>query len=1026
MRKALLGAGLLAGVLTVLWIGSLGFSSATGEAKGLEVNPAALLLRLESHPSVRPWLNRLVQLAQDNPALARRFGNFFGGGLAAQAAPGQTYRLTFPHVANGTEAGLTIRLNVIVINNSGADGTGRILFRTQSGSPMRLATNLGTASEFTFALLPGQVLRLETSGTGPLQLGWVEVVSDIELAGSGTFSVLDGTGTVLSEVGIGDSARADELMIFVDTTEGRNTGIGICNPDSSKAANLTYELRRLDGSVVASVTGRLLNPLNQKAEFVTEVFQREPVDLTDFKGVLLVKSPNVEVSLITLRTRGVNFTSLRPARKRSGSQGSDRVRLYFARMGDGVFGTLGFQSSVILLNHSPSPITAAVEFFAEDGSPLSVGVGDETATRFEVGIPAGGGTELLTDGESSPGVTGWARVSSGSELDGSATFTIADRKSGSFVSEVGVPDSPMTSDSVVSAREMGPVGTGIGLTNPEDTPVTVRLRLMGGTAQAAPADLGLGRPAEARPEAMLAETFVELPPFGHTGRFVAELFSDVQLVRQRNFEGRLEIAATVTGTEQDFAANVSAIALLTRGPLLTSLPTPQLTTNFRPLLTLSAATYLPGATPALCLAWRQEAGEFPVQSATIRVGAGNFNSADLNPVDRLGRFTSVPLFLLYSGDAFVEKLQAESISFFPLVTFDGISEAMPYSGEIIKLPGGGIEVRIENNSVNLDPHEFFGKTTFCLDPGLFAWPDVGSLEIPVSEFYQSVEDPEGIRYSRTVSGVLRLLPKPSAGPEIHFVTPHRVVAGDQIQIRGRGFSPSAGGNRVRLVDHPDLPLEVESASANLLTVRLPARLPGRELAVEVQGNRSNSYRVDRAFAGAPTVELSSRQRGQAVRPRIRVELALGDLGLDRFEVDPSAGEWILEGFADGQVAGFARLSALGFEAEGEEYELKVKAGEPGSLTLVAFDEDETQQFEVVLTNQGPSSFIRSPGFFPGLTLINPIGLTFEFDFVEPVFRLPNASGTNVRFEFRLISLPDRAGKADTSLQVESVQAIITE
>ena len=52
----------------------------------------------------------------------------------------------------------------------------------------------------------------------------------------------------------------------------------------------------------------VLGPLEQKAEFVTQTFPGR--NLKNFKGILRVLSDSVDVSLITLRTRGVNFTSL--------------------------------------------------------------------------------------------------------------------------------------------------------------------------------------------------------------------------------------------------------------------------------------------------------------------------------------------------------------------------------------------------------------------------------------------------------------------------------------------------------------------------------------------------------------------------------------------------------------------------------------------------------------------------------------------------------------------------------------------
>ncbi len=1020
MRRFLLAAFLLAGFIDVLRLGLYDPLHGRAEFSDPDRRLAALLLDLSEQPYVRRWLKRSLQLVQNNLHLAQFVDRVEDNDSPPRRATAEDpFRLTFPHAPNGQAGDFTITLSVIVINNSGADTAGKILVRQDDGGPMEISTNLGVAGEFDFVLPPGEILRLETDGIGDLRVGWIEVVSDVRLSGSGTFSILDAGGAVLSKVGIGDSIRGDQLMIFVDTTQGKNTGFAVCNPDPETAVGLVYELRRLDGTPVASVDDEL-PPLGQTAQFVTEAFppaEFPEVDFSNFRGVLVVSSQDVDVSLVTLRTRGVNFTSLQPAGTRSGTSGSESVRLYFARIGDGIFGGLGFQSSVILLNNSASDLTAVVEFFKADGLPLAVRVGAESADRFTVQIPAGGGVELLTDGSTDPGVTGWARVSSAFELDGSATFTITDRTTGAFVSEVGVPDSRLTPVSVVSARELGPISTGVGLTNPADVPVEVRLRLIEGTAQAAPAGDGVVQAAVARRSGFLGERIVELPARGHTAAFVFELFSQVPSVQQRNFEGRLELEAFLSGYGEHFPVPISGITLLARGTLLTSLPTPELVVNFRPVLSLEAGTNLPGATPALCLSWRQQEAEMPVQNALIRIENGELDLSGLAEGESLGRF------LLYSGELFVREVDSDGADFYTSITFDGSSEAMPFYGEVVNIPEGGVEVRIENNAVSLEPLLLSSRTTFCLNPGLFRLPHNSSGAIPISERYQSLAGPDELPFTRTVTGTLELEDLAGDRPRIHAVEPHRVVAGRQVLIYGRGFSPVAANNQVLIAGDFNLPGQVEEATTELLTVRLPDRLPGELLSVEVQGARSNTYRFDRAFAPEPAFELSSLQAGQAVVPRIRLLLREGDVTLGRFRIESSGGEWVLDGLEVGRSVGTVRATLAGTDEELEVNDLLVASIEGGTLTLEAVDEDAEVQYLIEITNQGqPSFFFRtaSPALF---SAVNIVSITFDFEFTAPLFQLPPGGGSGIDFFFSLTSLPERTNIAETELEVEVTRTV---
>ena len=268
-------------------------------------------------------------------------------GRSPSGDAGPLHTLTFPHTANGGQTGLEVISNVFAFNNSGLPVNGTIRIRKSDGNPFVLNTNLGNGSEFPFTLGRGQILKLRTDGEGPVETGWIEITSDALLSGSGTFEILDGSGKVLSEVGVGDAPRSTKFMLFVDTREGKSTAWAVANPNPSGTANLRLELRQLNGSLVATrdvavAAGRQVN------EFVSETFSDQ--NLANFRGILLVCSDGPQVAVTTLRTRGIRFTSFPAAPLVEDT--SDEGTLLLPRIGDGIFGPFTLGTTVVILNNS--------------------------------------------------------------------------------------------------------------------------------------------------------------------------------------------------------------------------------------------------------------------------------------------------------------------------------------------------------------------------------------------------------------------------------------------------------------------------------------------------------------------------------------------------------------------------------------------------------------------------------------------------------------------------------------------------
>ncbi len=458
------------------------------------------------------------------------------------------YSLTFPQVVNGLLGGVKYQTNIFLINNSAASARGTVYFFRQDGGTMSVSTNRGQSASFAVTLAPGASCRIETDGRGDAVVGWVEVISNVPLSGSGSFVVYDAAGKFQTEVGVGDSARARSLLLHVSSTADEFTGYAICNPSATTPASLTYELRDLGGRLISSRSGVPLSPRGQRAEFVNQTFPS--IAGTAFNGVLLVRSPDLDISVTTLRSRGVNLTSLPSVPLVSDT--SKAGELLFSRIADGQFGTLRYKTSFVLLNNSSRNATSTLDLVSDKGSALSLTIGGSRKSSFTVNVPAGGAVELVSDGSSSPAATGWATVKSDIPLAGGAMFTSTDAARGTFVSQVGVPDSPPTTKASIFGQVRGDIDTAFAVNNLADTAQTVTLRLVRHESSGGP-----GTVLSEKTLAMAAKT--------HTAVFLSGYFGEVFEVLRRNYEGWFEI-------EGESGKRLNALTLRTRGPSLTSLP----------------------------------------------------------------------------------------------------------------------------------------------------------------------------------------------------------------------------------------------------------------------------------------------------------------------------------------------------------------------------------------------------------------------------------------------------------------------
>jgi photosystem II stability/assembly factor-like uncharacterized protein len=200
---------------------------------------------------------------------------------------------------------------------------------------------------------------------------------------------------------------------------------------------------------------------------------------------------------------------------------------YFPQVADGAYERIGFRTAFALVNTGPE-CPAVLEFFSSAGEPMALSLEGEPPTeRLEIRLPGGGGFYASTLG-TEPGLrVGYARVTAGPGVDGTAIFSRMDRQKNVTLFEAGVPATQAGGDFFFLVDSIGDMNTGVALVNVADglpgepDPAPVRLRLLDEEG------------------AWLAETTVELARGEHLPRFADEIFPEV---RQKALEMRGMVA----------------------------------------------------------------------------------------------------------------------------------------------------------------------------------------------------------------------------------------------------------------------------------------------------------------------------------------------------------------------------------------------------------------------------------------------------------------------------------------------------
>ena len=226
--------------------------------------------------------------------------------------------LYFYRLGTGQFENLILQTAFIFINNSTAMANVILELFQEDGSPLVVTIGGEQNSSFNLMVPALGALRVTTSETQAIKIGWAKITTDqalgavatlaqfeaVTLAGKGTSFV--GAEVFVSEVGVEAVIPLSDFNVFADSIGDRGTGLALSNTDAVNEQEFQLELFNLTNQFQQAATV-VVPPQGHTAKFLTELFP-DAVGIEEFAGRVRVRGNNVVAG--TLRLAGNLLTSL--------------------------------------------------------------------------------------------------------------------------------------------------------------------------------------------------------------------------------------------------------------------------------------------------------------------------------------------------------------------------------------------------------------------------------------------------------------------------------------------------------------------------------------------------------------------------------------------------------------------------------------------------------------------------------------------------------------------------------------------
>jgi sugar lactone lactonase YvrE len=400
------------------------------------------------------------------------------------------------------------------------------------------------------------VLAEYVSAQGSLEVGYSVYSADSGSSapvGAALFRVTDSTGNVVSEAGVGAAAPVANGRVFVDET-GTKMGLALVNANPN-AASITFTLRDANGVELAR-QNQSLGANQHLASYVDDLF---PTQAAGLQGSLTFMSSQ-PLAAVTLRENRNSqneplYTTLPVVDLLAEPSSKSVIFPHIAAGG-------GFTTELLLMNPTTSVMTGNVQFYGDDGQPLSLENGDQMTSQLPYTIAANGTFQAMLT--SAAPVSGWAMavpLAGSWAPSGSIIFQL--KANGDVVTEAGVGATPALS-AVRIFVDNAQTQTGVAIANPSGSTANLTLTLMDQD--------GTVEDTQTR----------TLAPGSHMAVYVNDLFSTVT----NGFTGLLDIRSDVNVASITLKLTVNAqdnlvmttlpVADLTNPPASTMLIFPQI------------------------------------------------------------------------------------------------------------------------------------------------------------------------------------------------------------------------------------------------------------------------------------------------------------------------------------------------------------------------------------------------------------------------------------------------------------------
>jgi hypothetical protein len=416
--------------------------------------------------------------------------------------------------AGGWDTSLTL------VNLGTTAGEASLSFYANNGSPLPLpytfpqqpspGTTLGATIDEN--LNANAVLVLDT--TGPINQALATGSSQLFTSGNiGGFGIFTYTPSGQAAVVPLEARNASAYMLAFDNTGALVTGLAIANLANGQAS-VGVVIRDDTGQNIGTGTINL-PPQGHNSFLLTDSKLGLPITAGK-RGTVEFDTPQGgQISVLGLRANGNALTSL-PLLANVGTAGG--AMAHVASGG-------GWQTLFTLVNAGATSANLTLNFFADDGSPLSLPLSfpqtGAMATQSSVSraIPAGATLVIVTQGQKSAGVvTGSARLSTTGNVSGFAIFQSGGQ-------EAVVPLQAGSAKSYTLAFDnTGGLVTGVALADSSGQAAVVPATLRDATG------------------ATLAATTINLPASGHRSQILTDLFPQA-----KNIRGTLELDTPANG-----------------------------------------------------------------------------------------------------------------------------------------------------------------------------------------------------------------------------------------------------------------------------------------------------------------------------------------------------------------------------------------------------------------------------------------------------------------------------------------------